>query len=123
MRFDEDGYLYITGRCKEIIVLDNGENVSPAEVEVYFNALPWVQDSQIFEDVDEAGKHFIALEVVPRMVELGKVDAEDKMKFLMEELYKVNSSLPPYMRSSRIVIRDKDFERTPAMKILRYHKC
>ena len=123
VRFDEDGYLYITGRCKEIIVLDNGENVSPAEVEVYFNALPWVQDSQIFEDVDEAGKHFIALEVVPRMVELGKVDAEDKMKFLMEELYKVNSSLPPYMRSSRIVIRDKDFERTPAMKILRYHKC
>ena len=123
VRFDEDGYLYITGRCKEIIVLDSGENVSPAEVEVYFNALPYVQDSQIFEDVDESGKHFLALEVVPRMTELSKVEAEDKMKFLMEELVKVNSSLPPFEKAQRIVIRDKDFERTPAMKIVRYHKC
>lgn len=123
VRFDEDGYLYITGRCKEIIILSNGENVSPQEVEVYFNALPYVQDSQIFEDVDENGKHFIALEIVPRMVELAKVNEEDKMAFLMKELYKVNDSLVPYMRAQRIVIRDKDFDRTPAMKILRYHKC
>ena len=123
VRFDEDGFLYITGRCKEIIVLSNGENVSPAEVEVFFNALPYVQDSQIFEDVDDKGQHFIALEVVPRMTELAKVKEEDKMAFLMKELYKVNETLVPYMRAQRIVIRDKDFERTPAMKILRYHKC
>ena len=123
VRFDEDGFLYITGRCKEIIVLSNGENVSPAEVETHFNALPIVQDCQLYEDVDENGVHFLALEVVPRMVELMKVDAEDKNKYLMEELNKVNMTLLPHERASKIIIRDKDFERTPAMKIIRYHKC
>ena len=123
VRFDENGYLYMTGRCKEVIVLSNGENVSPAEVEDHFNKLNIVQDSQVFEDVDEAGNHFLALEVVPRMVELAKVEVEDKNKYLIEELQKVNMTLLPFQRVSRIEIRDKDFERTPAMKIVRYHKC
>lgn len=123
VRFDEDGYLYITGRCKEIIVLPTGENVSPAEVESYFNALNLVQDSQIYEDVDEAGHHFLALEVVPRMTEMAKLEVEDKIAYLIKELQKINETLAPFERASKIIIRDKDFERTPAMKIVRYHKC
>ena len=122
VRFDEDGFLYITGRIKEIIVLSNAENVSPAELEARFNALPFIQDSQVFEDVDAAGQHFLALEVVPRMTELGGL-GENPMKTIEEKLWEVNARQRPAERVSRIVIRDKDFERTPSMKIVRYKKC
>ncbi len=123
VRLDEDGFLYITGRIKEIIVLSNGENISPAQVEASFNALPFVQDSQVFEDVTESGAHILALEIVPRMTELGKLGLEDPNAYMMQELERVNSSLPGHERVNRIVIRDSDFARTPSMKIVRYKKC
>ncbi|MBQ5488441.1 MAG: long-chain fatty acid--CoA ligase, partial [Clostridia bacterium] len=119
---DDDGFLYITGRIKEVIVLDNGENISPAELEARFNALDFIQDSQVFEDVDEGGRHFLALEVVPRMTELASL-GENPMKAIEDALWEVNSKQLPAERVSRIVIRDKDFERSPSMKILRYKKC
>lgn len=123
VRFDEEGFMYITGRIKEIIVLSNGENVSPAEVEAKFNALPFVQDSQVFEDINESGAHILALEIVPRMTELGKLQLSDPNAYMMQELEKVNAKLPGFERVNRIVIRDTDFARTPSMKIARYKKC
>ena len=122
-RLDDEGFLYITGRIKEIIVLPSGENISPAEVEAKFNELPFIQDCQVFEDVNEQGAHFLALEVVPRATELAGVDKDKVGAFLTAELEKVNSALPSFERVNRIVIRDSDFERTPSMKIVRYKKC
>ena len=123
VRVDEDGFLYIVGRKKEIIVLSNGENVSPAEVESKFNALDFVQDSQVFEDMDEGGSHFLALEIVPRLSELKEIPADQQKDYMIEELQKVNASLPGYQRVNRIEIRESDFARTPSMKIVRYNKC
>jgi long-chain acyl-CoA synthetase len=120
VRMDEEGFLYIVGRIKEIIVLGTGENISPAELEEKFNALTTVQCSQVFEAVGESGKHILALEVVPRLTELAKLHLDDPNAYLMTELKKINEALPSYQKVSRIVIRDTDFERTPAMKIKRY---
>lgn len=122
VRFDEEGFLYITGRIKEIIVLPSGENVSPAEVEARFNALDCVQDSQVFEDHDPQGGSFLALEVVPRMTALAGRTPEEAAAYVREELEKVNRSLPGFQQVSRIVIRDRDFDRSPSMKIVRYKK-
>ena len=119
-RFDEEGYLYITGRIKEIIVLQSGENVSPAEVEVAFNALPFVQDSQVFEDRSELGAQILALEVVLRPTELTDMEPEARKAYATAELEKVNRTLPPFQQVSKITIRDTDFQRSPAMKIVRY---
>ena len=122
VRLDEDGFLYITGRIKEIIVLPSGENVSPAEVEVFFNEPPFIQDSQVFEDENESGQRILALEVVPRLTELRDIPEEQRKNYIVAELQKINEKLPPFQRVSRITVRDTDFERTPAMKIVRYRK-
>ncbi|MBQ6153271.1 MAG: acyl--CoA ligase [Ruminococcus sp.] len=123
VRIDDEGFLYITGRIKEIIVLPNGENISPAEVEVPFNKPDFIQDSQVFEDVDENGAHFLSLEVVPRAAILEKLGVDNPMEFVKKELEKINQSLDPYQRVQKIVVRTSDFERTPSMKIKRYKKC
>jgi len=122
VKIDGDGYLYITGRSKEIIVLANGENVSPAEVEARFNTPAFIADTQVFEDVLPNGTHILALEAVPRATELKGIEGDVK-EYITKELEKINATLPPYQRVSRIEIRDTDFERTPSMKIVRYHKC
>ncbi len=123
VRLDEEGFLYITGRSKDIIILDNGENVSPAEVESYFNTIEVVQDSQVFEDVLENGKHILAVEVVPRATELAKLGVSNANEYVVEQLKAVNATLPSHMKVSKFVVRDSDFERTPSMKIVRYKKC
>lgn len=116
--FDEDGYLYITGRCKEIIVLSNGENISPAELEAEFNKLDFVQDSQVYEDINSSGEHILVLEIVIRMI-----DSSAENNSYMSQLQEVNHTLPSYKRINHIIIRDTDFERSPSMKIIRYKKC
>ncbi len=123
VRLDDEGFLYITGRSKDIIVLDSGENVSPAEVENYFNAIEVVQDSQVFEDVLDNGKHILAVEVVPRITELAKLGVANVNEYVIECLKEVNAKLPSHMKVSKFVVRDSDFARTPSMKIVRYKKC
>ena len=123
VRFDQDGFLYITGRIKEIIVLPTGENISPAELEVRFLELDLIQDAQVYEDVADDGSHFLALEVVPRAPEVAKLGDVNPAAVITAELEKINNTLPTEKRVSRIIVRDSDFERTPSMKIKRYKKC
>ncbi len=120
VRMDEEGFLYITGRIKEIIVLPNGENVSPAEVEVHFNALPFIQDSQVFESRSPLGEPILAMEVVLRATELTELSDEERRAYAVQELEKVNKTLPGFQQVSQITVRDTDFQRSPAMKIVRY---
>lgn len=124
--------LFIHGEADRTVPIEQGmenykacgsENVSPAELEAHFNALPFIQDSQVFEDVAENGKHILALEVVPRQTVLSKMDLENPKEYIISELEKVNLTLPSFERVNRIEVRDSDFERTPSMKIARYKKC
>ncbi|MBQ7397361.1 MAG: acyl--CoA ligase [Clostridia bacterium] len=118
VRIDEDGYLYITGRIKEIIVLSSGENISPAELEVKFYALDGVQDCFIY-DITEDGVQQLVLEVVPRMAALKAMGVEDVGAYLTGKIKEVNDTLPAFEKINKIIIRDSDFIRTPAMKIAR----
>ena len=118
VRIDEDGYLYITGRLKEIIVLSTGENVSPAELEVKFCAIDTVQDCLVY-DMEENGRQILALEVLPRMTRVAALGIQDIYAHIKAEVDKINETLPSFEKINKLIIRDTDFIRTPAMKIAR----
>lgn len=116
VKVDEEGYLYIVGRIKDVIVLDNGENVSPAEIEDKFCALDFVADAMVYEDFNQNKKQVLTLEVVLRLT--SKVDKET----VLHQINDINRALPSHMQVTNIIIRDKDFDRTPAMKKIRIKK-
>ncbi len=116
VRFDDEGFLYIVGRIKEIIVLPTGEKVSPFDLENQFDELNIVQDCMVYLDEETGG---LAIQVYPRMMEIAKLGLADYESYVKQEVLKVNNNLPSFMRVNRIIIRKDDFVRTPAMKIIR----
>ncbi len=119
VRMDEDGYLYIIGRTKEIIVLSSGENVSPAELEVYFYELDAVQDCLVYCIDEGTAAEQLVVEVIPRMSSVEAMGITDIEGYMNERLAEINKKLPAFERINKVIIRKEDFIRTPAMKIAR----
>lgn len=112
--FDEDGFLYITGRCKELIVLPSGENVSPAYLEAKFSAFDLVEDCLVYEN-----EGHLTLEILVREMAAAENGVTDAREAINVHVAKVNAALPSFMRVTEILYRTEDFVRTPSMKIAR----
>lgn len=119
VRFDEDGYMYITGRIKDIIVLSNGENVSPAYIEAKICEINCIQDALVTQTTNDIGHDILQVEVVLRQSVIASLNIENMQEYIEKEVEKVNSTLDSYERITKVVIRDTDFERSPSMKIIR----
>lgn len=118
-KFDEDGRLYIVGRTKNLIILDNGENVSPEELEALVNAIPFVRDCLVYEDTNDFGAQVIAVEVLPHE-NIGAADGIPDMEAAFKAaLVEINRKLPRYMQIDKFTIRTTDFARSGSMKIIR----
>ena len=119
VRFDDEGYMYIIGRIKDIIVLSNGENISPAHIESKINEYDFIQDCLVYKDKNNFGIDILIVEVLPRMSVLGKLNIENPQQFIEEKIEELNKTLFDYERISKVIIRKEDFERSPSMKIIR----
>ena len=117
-RFDEDGFLYITGRIKNLIILSNGENVSPESLEEPFYADPCVKDAMVKED-ELNGAQVIAVEVLPLMPAFDGKSWEEVEAYVNDLVKKINATLPTTHKIRKVTVRKEDFKRTGAMKVAR----
>ena len=123
-KFDDEGRLYITGRKKNLIVLKNGKNVYPEEIEDYITGLSLVAEVIVSAERNENGEEIgLLAEIYPdqNMTEgLSQDEIFDKIKAAVSEL---NDTLPQYKNVHNVVIRKESFEKTTSGKIRRkYNK-
>ncbi len=115
---DKDGSLYITGRQSNLIILDDGNNISPEEIEILFASFPSVQDVMIYED-KEGSIPVVAASLYPS-AELRETQSEAELQGLMEQVVaQVNRQLPSYKQIKKFSVRKTDFQRTSLNKIIR----
>jgi len=106
---DQDGFLFLTGRSKNLIILSNGENISPEELENDFQIDPAVNEVLVYEQ-----DHKIVAEIFPEEEYMGNTEYFNQ---LME---KVNKGRPVYKQVAKVVLRDHEFIKNTTKKIVRY---
>jgi len=114
---DKDGFIFIKGRSKSMILGSSGQNIYPEEIELHVNNLAYVAESVVaqrdgkivalvYPDEDVAKKH--------------KLSHDEVLKKLESYRKKINSNLPSYMQISRFEIHAEPFEKTPKQSIKRF---
>lgn len=124
--FDENGFLYITGRKKNVIVTKGGKNIFPEEVEYYLLLSDYICEVIVYGKPEEVKDDLICTAIMypdyKALEEAGAENDEDKYKLLKEAVEEANSKMPPYKRVKRIEIREDDFIKTTTLKIKRFEK-
>ncbi len=108
---DEEGYLYITGRIKNLIYFTNGEKICPEQIEAKVDRIPGVKASLVSMKANAFGVKLLTCEVY--------ADPQEDQDRIRLEIEKISSGLPDFSRVRQILFRAEDFPRTSAMKIRR----
>lgn len=118
---DNDGYLFITGRKKFVIVLENGKNVFPEEIEEYIANQCSVAESVVVGRKDPDGDDIVLTAVVyPRMDAFKNIDREQIEETIRKEVAKMNRKLVSYKQVRAVEFRYTEFEKTTSKKIKRH---
>lgn len=122
--FDEDGYLYITGRKKFVIVTKGGKNVYPEEIEEKLTKCPLIEEALVFspDDAQIQALVFPQMEEAQKRIErMGEqVTAENIWLLLKHEIRNTNRELEPYKKIGHFAVRLEEFPKTTTRKIKRY---
>ncbi len=122
---DEDGFVYITGRKKNVIITKNGKNVYPEEIESLLNENEYIQESLVYgkeenNDVVITADIRLNTEYIEEKWKDNPKTLEELKQIIWEEVKKINNNLVTYKHVKEINIREKEFEKTTTMKIKRY---
>jgi long-chain acyl-CoA synthetase len=114
---DANGYLFIKGRSKNMLLGPSGQNIYPEEIEAQINNMPFVKESLVVEKDDK----LIAL-VVPDFdsTDQSGITTQEYEKYMEENRQSLNKNLPSYSQITKIKIYPEEFEKTPKQSIKRF---
>lgn len=114
---DEQGYVYIKGRSKNMLLGANGQNIYPEEIEDKLNSMAMVVESLVIQKGDK-----LAALVYPDYEEAKNMgfSAEDLQNIMNQNQMELNQAMPSYSKISAIKLMDEEFEKTPKKSIKRY---
>ncbi len=122
-RLDNEGFLFVIGRRKNIIVTPEGKNVSPEEIESMISKSPFIEEVMV-KGEDEHGRPIITAVLRPNMelikAFLKEVDHSVILQVLRDEVKNLTSHLPPYKRVRKVILRMEEFPKTYTNKIKRH---
>ncbi|MDF2655493.1 MAG: long-chain fatty acid--CoA ligase [Bacillota bacterium] len=123
---DQDNFVHITGRIKNVIITKNGKNVYPEELENYLGKIPYVQECMVWgKDSEDTGETLIFASIRADYDEVREAlgenySDEDVAALIWKEIDSLNTELPFFKRIKKIDIRKEEFEKTTGKKIKRF---
>ena len=121
-KIGKNGALYITGRKKNLIILSNGKNVYPEEIESEFVAIPGLLDIIVYEGKSKRGSDYDAIvaEIFPDYDYLEQNGVTDANAYFQEYVDKFNETCVPYKKIGVLKVRTEDFPKNTLRKIMRF---
>lgn len=124
--FDKEGHLFITGRKKDVIVLKNGKNIYPQELEMLLSTLPYVAEVMVYGKPTKDGDLKICAKIVYQedllKQHFGDVSKEEYHSLIWNDVKNLNKTMPPYKYIREILVTDEPMIKTTTQKIKRHEE-
>ena len=122
-KLDEEGWIYITGRKKNLIILSNGKNVYPEEIEADLQKVEGVAEVVVYAGESRVLKDKITIvaEIFPDSDLLKDKGITDLQEYFEDQVRQLNAKMPPYKAVKRVKLRDTEFQKNTSRKITRFN--